>query len=478
MASGLEQLNEDSSFDDMTTLTVPLEKAKSAKSPNLRRHFSEGAIHIDPALLHLDRASTPQSQSGTPAPNSSFDISTFSGDDPIAFSRELQTIISSIKNKEELPPRYIMVGLMDALEFWMSTHGVPALSALSEHEERIEAMQHRHDSVTKMQKDVIEELSRQCRHDEQVHIENQRVIDELDMERNDTLSAAKQQLQSVSILEQQIFGLQSDVERKSSEIERKSNTVVSQQKVIDALTAEKEQNEKMMAALKLRASKWTQTERALKAKEREISELKQQCKEMAAKYHRKCSESDRLFGDKALLQRTLADFGKIKDNLAESRCNEQEYRLQIKRLREEAQALRAEKRAMIDSAIQQRESNEASGGGTQREGTPTPTPSRASSPKFVRFTDGVRTYNASEKQSFAASRRVSAFDESEFEEFQRAEGHSAAAAAAAAATAESEEDGGGWDTHFGLKTVYRSLAIVTVSCLVYLVCTRAIRIRR
>jgi len=507
MASGLKRLNEDSTMlDEMSTLDIPRKNSKSRRSPNLRRHFSEGGINIDLSKLYLggDPGHSPSSTPNdpTPTPNErSFDLSTFSADDPLEFARELETIIESIKTKKDLPPRYIVDGLIDVLRYWMTTHGVPSISKLAESMEKIDSMKSRHQETIAMYKHTIDDLTRQSRHDERVHIEQRHSMELHDEELTDKLTAATQQLATAALLEQQIFGLQRDLESKSSDVERKTNTVIAQQQRINQLEADKLQNLKLIDAFKLKVARWAKLENDLKAQQLEVRELERERNELQSKYAATCSERESLFAEKLSMQRTVAEYGKLKDNLAQHEANELEYALQIKALREELRALREEKRAMIDSVIQREIGDLEAGNGrspcpqtiecdavqtpSPQKRTPTPTPSRGSTPKFVRFSDGVRTYNTSEDVSFANSRKMSVtmsappFDEREFEEFKTGKYPMSELDALSEWNAEEkengtkgEEAGSGWGSHFGFKTMYRSLAIVTVSCLAYVLYSR------
>ena len=299
--------------------------------------------------------------------------------------------------------------------------------------------------------------------------------------------------------------------------------------MINQLKAEKMQNIKLLDSLKVKASRGSQLESEVKGQQIEIRKLEQQRNELESKYAATCTERDDLIDEKILIKRTVSDYAKLRDNLVEYQANEQDYLQRIDTLTEQNMELHDELRRMkedrrnrINEVIQREIGDNVSScpqtvdcnnsnmsnmmGEVDGPQTPlmykrtpigTPIPSRGSTPKFVRFNDEVHTYNTSEEVSYANSRKMSiasrssVFDEREFEEFKMgskypmseldtlsewSHGRNGTKTTNSGKKERNEDENKDknrrWGSAFGFKTMYRSLAIVTVGCLAYVLFSR------
>eukprot|EP01084_Bolivina_argentea_P299430 516134_1 len=320
-----EPLDDPLDNDEMPELNFPVPQTYDTpsgspprKGTHLRRHKSEAAVYFEKlGIFKLNE----QKDTEDAANNAkSINISAFSKD-PKQFAFELQRMIESIGNQKELPPKSIIIALLNVLNYWIENHGIKSINSLEEYIYKYESME----SENNKQQMILQHKIDEYKNDHDEYQKRRLSFSGHTNELSQQLNEYEQQLQTASFLKTQILNLEKELEDKSRENNKHLAQRTQQQKQINTLTTDKLQLQKLIDSQKSQLSKMNSMDNELKIKTNEIREIKKKYKLIENELLQIGIEKEELYSEKKDLQHKLHDYGKLKANLNELENNQIQY---------------------------------------------------------------------------------------------------------------------------------------------------------
>eukprot|EP01083_Nonionella_stella_P009336 26938_1 len=305
----------------------PSTKKARKHSPHMRRHVSEPINLAKLSLSSLGLIDDQKDEEEHDAPKFNIDqVKEYMHQNPVQCADELQGMTQKLTHATELNvSKTVIDQLLDLLNHWIQHHGVNAIHKQQEYSEKCNALTLQYDKQRRTLQHTIEEYKNECEEQQQQRKASDIKNEELSIKLNDTT----QQLNLYNHLKEQNERLLDDLESKTTENEHHKKTILAQQKNINELETAKNQFAKMVDTQNSKLSQMALMENEIKKKMNEMNDVNEKYKAMEAQLESIKTDKEELFKEKTLMHDQLTNYGKLKDNVAQSEENEKALKQRI-----------------------------------------------------------------------------------------------------------------------------------------------------